>query len=971
MRSTLSILTILACTWASATGVHYVDIESTNPVSPFLSWQTAATNIQAAVDVATNGETVLVADGVYSNGTRLTPDTEEGDLLPNRLLVTNAVLVQSANGPEAALIVGEGSVQAGAVRCAYLSDGAILSGFTLTNGSTLGTAGSANTMSGGGAYAPGATMTNCIVTGCQAISEGGGIHGGMVIDTLICGNRDYNRGGGVAKAVLRHCRVAGNVTYGSWGGGGGALDCVLESCVVVANSASHRGYGGGVAGGAIRSCVISGNSAVWAGGISAEKGSANVVSNCLIEGNYAASGAGGVGGCTVFNSRIAGNTSGFKGGGAYDCSLMNCAIWGNEGGIGGGAYVGGLTNCTVVNNSATQGGGTYGSDCENTILYANFGYAGSNHFGGSFQYSRSTPRPTGPGNTDDDPLLASLTHLAQDSPCIGAGTPVSVQGQDIDGELWATPPSMGCDEYVEGAVTGLTTACITPPSRDVAARYPLRLSTTVSGRVSRVVWDFGDGGPGGTGPVVEHAWDSERTYLLTVTAFNESYPQGIAWTSAVEVVEYSNHYVSVLSTAPEAPYTNWSTAASNVQDAVDACVAGGTVFVSNGVYGAGRRVSPLGRLPSRVVAVGPITIASVNGPSVTRFVGDGLLGATSGVRCVYLAGGAQLQGLTLAEGSTFFDPFDYRYLEDAEGSGGGLLALSGAARECVISGNTGTFGAGVAFGRLDNCLIAGNSGGDGSPPSIAGGASASVLVNCTVAGNRAWGRGGVSMTLATNCVVHGNTAEEYSGNHGDCTFAYSCTTPDPGGEGNIVDDPLFVNAAAGDYHLQTGSPCIDAGMAVGGADRGLEGTPRPLDGSNDGTPGWDMGAYELVNSLADSDGDGLTDTSEMSAVGTDPTRVDTDGDRLGDGSELVADTDPLDAWSVLAFRRITRTNAGVRLAWQGGVLATQYLECRGSLTATGESWKAIFTNEPPTPVLMDVLDAGGTNGTQFYRLRVE
>ena len=29
--------------------------------------------------------------------------------------------------------------------------------------------------------------------------------------------------------------------------------------------------------------------------------------------------------------------------------------------------------------------------------------------------------------------------------------------------------------------------------------------------------------------------------------------------------------------------------------------------------------------------------------------------------------------------------------------------------------------------------------------------------------------------------------------------------------GNIYDDPLFVNPESGDYHLQTGSPCIDAG----------------------------------------------------------------------------------------------------------------------------------------------------------------
>ena len=32
---------------------------------------------------------------------------------------------------------------------------------------------------------------------------------------------------------------------------------------------------------------------------------------------------------------------------------------------------------------------------------------------------------------------------------------------------------------------------------------------------------------------------------------------------------------------------------------------------------------------------------------------------------------------------------------------------------------------------------------------------------------------------------------------------------------NIVADPLFTNAAGGDFTLQAGSPCIDAGVDLG------------------------------------------------------------------------------------------------------------------------------------------------------------
>ena len=35
-------------------------------VAPYLSWETAADDIQSAIDVASSGDTVLVADGVYA-----------------------------------------------------------------------------------------------------------------------------------------------------------------------------------------------------------------------------------------------------------------------------------------------------------------------------------------------------------------------------------------------------------------------------------------------------------------------------------------------------------------------------------------------------------------------------------------------------------------------------------------------------------------------------------------------------------------------------------------------------------------------------------------------------------------------------------------------------------------------------------------------------------------------------------------
>jgi uncharacterized repeat protein (TIGR01451 family) len=62
--------------------------------------------------------------------------------------------------------------------------------------------------------------------------------------------------------------------------------------------------------------------------------------------------------------------------------------------------------------------------------------------------------------------------------------------------------------------------------------------------------------------------------------------------------------------------------------------------------------------------------------------------------------------------------------------------------------------------------------------------------------------------------------------------------------GNISSDPLFVDAAAGNYLLQTGSPAIDTGSSVGAPTVDFDGMTRPLDGDGDTVPEFDMGAFE-------------------------------------------------------------------------------------------------------------------------------
>ena len=116
---------------ASAT-TRYVDLNCTNATTPFLDWTTAATNIQDAIDVSVDADLILVTNGVYATGGRVMA----GDLT-NRVALNKALTVQSVNGPFATVIQGAGATNGNsAVRCAWLTNGASLVGFTLQAGAT-------------------------------------------------------------------------------------------------------------------------------------------------------------------------------------------------------------------------------------------------------------------------------------------------------------------------------------------------------------------------------------------------------------------------------------------------------------------------------------------------------------------------------------------------------------------------------------------------------------------------------------------------------------------------------------------------------------------------------------------------------------------------------------------------------------------------------------------------------------------
>jgi hypothetical protein len=227
--------------------------------------------IQAGIDAAVDGDTVLVADGTYTgDGNR---DIDFGG---------KAIVVMSENGAESCIIDCEGNVH-NITRGFYFHSGedaaSILQGFTIMNGWQ-------------GAYGAGIYCKNASPT----------IRENIILNNEVGHNSFFGWGGGIycldASPIIEHNIIKGNwaLVYG------GGISCYSSNSMILNNTIYENistAYGGGIYSGE-SNLTITGNTIVAnatgthgtnkGGGIFCEESSNLLITNSILWDNWSEEG---------------------------------------------------------------------------------------------------------------------------------------------------------------------------------------------------------------------------------------------------------------------------------------------------------------------------------------------------------------------------------------------------------------------------------------------------------------------------------------------------------------------------------------------------------------------------------------------------------------------------------------------------------------------------------------------------------
>jgi parallel beta-helix repeat protein len=296
--------------------------------------------IQAGINAAMTGDTVLVADGIYmGNGNK------------NLEFRGKAITVQSESGPGNCIIDLE-NIGRGFFFHSGEGQDSLLSGFTIKNSKVA-----YNAIDCVNSSSP--TITNCIITG----NGGAGIEcndnsSPTITNCIITGNgfgvNLYNS----SSPTITNCIITGN--------GGSGIFCgdnsspTITNCIISNNTAD---YGGGIhcynASPTITDSTITGNATVYTGAIHGAGNSSLTITNCSITDNTGGGIASYDSSLTITNCSITDNTGwGINCYNSPSLTISDSMIARNsQRGIQvANSSSASITNCTITGNTTEWGG---------------------------------------------------------------------------------------------------------------------------------------------------------------------------------------------------------------------------------------------------------------------------------------------------------------------------------------------------------------------------------------------------------------------------------------------------------------------------------------------------------------------------------------------------------------------------------------------------------------------------------------
>jgi hypothetical protein len=770
---------------------------------------TEYTTIQAALNAALNGATVVVDDGTYTGAGNI--DLDFGG---------KAVNLSSRNGPAHCAIDMEGS---SGHRGIYFHHGetetSMVSGFTIRGG---------NADVGGGILCAGGSspaIKICVITGNNAATGGGiGVSEGSspVISNSIIWNNTAGTGGGMGITGSSSPLINGTHIVGNSAGGGGGIGIsgggfpVLTNCVVDSNVANNNGTGSGLS----------------------VSETAAIITNCTITRNavnQSPSNSAGI----WFSATSAGPT------------VTNTIVWGNVDGGNTPREISGSGTHAVVTYNDVRGGytgaGNIGSNLTSDDPKFIFPSAGNYHLG--------VGSPCIDKGSNSAPQIPALDTYGND------------RIMDGDGNGTATA-DMGAFEYRALYVPDDYLTIQAAMDAAKSGYMVIVKDATYTGAGNRDL-DF-NGKPitvqSQNGP--EHCIiDSNGTEIDSHRGFY--FHSGETQGSVVSGFTITNGYVGfggginfnnaanpVIKDCVISGNTAGNGGGIACADDSHPTISGCVITLNNAFYY--EYGSSGGGIHAAKGCEALIETCNITQNEATW--GGGIYGTASNFSLVDsdIVGNHADQdggGIWVEESAPFISTCRITG-NHASGEGGGVFAnTSPSIISCDISENTsGNGGGGISFNyahdaTVSNCTITGNIANNGGGVYIWW-SNPITVTNCTFTANSDYGSAGgidsaYSAVILTNSILWNDTPPELNHPNGDIYLNYSdvhgwTSLFTLGGVGNIDADPRFAVPASGDYHLVLDSPCIDAGnsTAPGITSEDFDGAPRIVGASVD------MGAYE-------------------------------------------------------------------------------------------------------------------------------